>query len=755
MVNFGKNYHNEVIREWEEKYINYNSVKKLTNRKDLKELTDIVSKLKYHDEMVLSEIKKVNIFYNENIENLMSNIDNNRNIDINQTSNVNEQVASILNKCDKLRHFVLLNTISVVKLIKRRNKRTPNTVNISDFIAKCEFYDCTKLNKVYSEVSVFLKRQKIEYANSILNDNSMHISLSTLKNIRERTSFMDYNLLPRYSGNLKEDSDLVDYLDKKLGLNNTFAVVQVSADISLGELGVSCQSSMSKKKKIIYSISVPFLLYLFLFGLDLMSNSFKVLSGKGMNQLFSSIGNPVAGVMVGIVATVLLQSSSTTTSIVVAMTGSDILDVKTAIPIIMGANIGTSVTNTLVSHAHIRNVNEFKLAFAGATVHDMFNYLSVIVLLPVEVISGSLGYSLLYNISDVITSLFVGTTAQKFNSPIKVILKPLTKLFVSVDKDVIKGSANGCLDCISTQSNTSYSSNTPSNTSSNTSSMNCWNLKMTECITKDEWNNKYRDGKIIKSGVLGDLGDKGGGILGLVMSLVILCIALYYIVKVLHSLVLSSNGQGRVMRIVQRSLSLSPYITMIVGMLLTIAVQSSSIITSTFTPLVGLSILTVEQMYPLTLGSNIGTTCTAFLASLVTESSKAIQIAVCHFIFNIIGISIWFPFPFTRKIPLKMAHRLGYLVSKYKWFGIFYIIYLFVVIPFVSLGISYLIVLNTVGLVFGIILLLVLCFFTLLLFKKFENVMNFISYKLYRRINRNGLDTIDASNETEMTSKQV
>ena len=86
----------------------------------------------------------------------------------------------------------------------------------------------------------------------------------------------------------------------------------------------------------------------------------------------------------------------------------------------------------------------------------------------------------------------------------------------------------------------------------------------------------------------------------------------------------------KIMRIVQKSLSINNYLTMLVGVLLTIAVQSSSIITSTFTPLVGLSILTVEQMFPLTLGANIGTTCTAILASLYVESVSAIQIAICH-----------------------------------------------------------------------------------------------------------------------------
>ena len=50
----------------------------------------------------------------------------------------------------------------------------------------------------------------------------------------------------------------------------------------------------------------------------------------------------------------------------------------------MGSNIGTSVTNTIVSFTQISNKNEFRRAFAGATVHDMFNWLTVIVLFTVE-----------------------------------------------------------------------------------------------------------------------------------------------------------------------------------------------------------------------------------------------------------------------------------------------------------------------------------------------------------------------------------
>lgn len=65
-----------------------------------------------------------------------------------------------------------------------------------------------------------------------------------------------------------------------------------------------------------------------------------------------------------------------------------VLTVRVAIPIIMGANIGTSVTNTIVSMGQSGDRNQFRRAFGGATVHDMFNWLSVIILLPLELITG-------------------------------------------------------------------------------------------------------------------------------------------------------------------------------------------------------------------------------------------------------------------------------------------------------------------------------------------------------------------------------
>merc|ERR1711998_299283 len=102
------------------------------------------------------------------------------------------------------------------------------------------------------------------------------------------------------------------------------------------------------------------------------------------------VDNPISGLMIGILSTVLVQSSSTTTSIIIGLVGADEMSVSTAIPMVMGANIGTSVTNTLVAMGHFANKDELRRGFAGATVHDCFNLLSVSILLPLQWASGFL-----------------------------------------------------------------------------------------------------------------------------------------------------------------------------------------------------------------------------------------------------------------------------------------------------------------------------------------------------------------------------
>merc|ERR1711981_379420 len=130
--------------------------------------------------------------------------------------------------------------------------------------------------------------------------------------------------------------------------------------------------------------------------------------------------------------------------------------------------------------------------------------------------------------------------------------------------------------------------------------------------------------------------------------------------------------------LIRYSLKLNDYLAILIGLGITILVQSSSVVTSALTPLCAIGVLPLVKMLPLTLGANIGTTCTALIASLVSLKFGAVQIALCHLWFNITGILIWFPIPFMRKIPLRAASLLGLYASFYRLTPIVYILVMFI-----------------------------------------------------------------------------
>lgn len=144
---------------------------------------------------------------------------------------------------------------------------------------------------------------------------------------------------------------------------------------------------MNKKflTRIIDIIIIAAILYLFLLSIKLLGHSFKLLGKNFAETMLQMTSNPAAGLLIGIVTTSLIQSSSTTTSITVGLVAGGALSLQNAIPIVMGANIGTTITNSFVSLGHISNRLEFKRAFAAGIVHDFFNICTVLVLFPLEI----------------------------------------------------------------------------------------------------------------------------------------------------------------------------------------------------------------------------------------------------------------------------------------------------------------------------------------------------------------------------------
>ena len=139
-------------------------------------------------------------------------------------------------------------------------------------------------------------------------------------------------------------------------------------------------------KILLKSTGIISALYLFLVGIAGMSSAIKRMGSDFAETVLTTTSDPFIALFIGIFATVLFQSSSTTTSLIVGMVSSGSLTIASSIPMIMGANIGTTVTNTIVSVGHINKGTEFKRAFAASTVHDFFNILAVIIVFPIEML---------------------------------------------------------------------------------------------------------------------------------------------------------------------------------------------------------------------------------------------------------------------------------------------------------------------------------------------------------------------------------
>ena len=177
----------------------------------------------------------------------------------------------------------------------------------------------------------------------------------------------------------------------------------------------------SFRPMLIRSLMLMGALYGFLLSIALMEAGFRAF-GTGFSQtLISATANPFAGLMIGLLATSIVQSSSCTTSIMVGMVASGSISVAHAIPMVMGANIGTTVTNTIVSLGHITRKNEFQRAFAAATVHDFFNLLTAAILLPFELATGYLERTATF-LSEHLAGLTPGTA---LGSPLKPLFRPI------------------------------------------------------------------------------------------------------------------------------------------------------------------------------------------------------------------------------------------------------------------------------------------------------------------------------------------
>jgi sodium-dependent phosphate cotransporter len=357
------------------------------------------------------------------------------------------------------------------------------------------------------------------------------------------------------------------------------------------------------------------LIYLLLLAVAIIGSGFKWFSGgrEGAEQLFAFATNPFMGLVMGSFATALVQSSSTVTSVIVALVAGG-LPVSTAIPMVMGANIGTTVTNTLVSMGHVRDDDEFENAFSAATIHDFFNLLAVVIFLPLEYFTGILEKSSLW-VAEKLTgsgNLDIG----EFNF-IKVLTKPVIEL-------------------------------------------------------------------LGKEGLFAIFPGKLGGVLMAIFGVLLIFVAIFNLGKTLKKVM-----KGRAEELFHAAIGRGPLSGIASGTLITVFVQSSSTTTSLAVPLAGTGVLKLKEVYPFTLGANIGTCITAILAATAVTGAQAVyalEIAMAHFLYNVFGVIVIYGIPFLRNIPIYLAQMMARIAAKNKLLAIGYIATVFFIIPLICVG---------------------------------------------------------------------
>ncbi|AZZ95995.1 Na/Pi symporter [Pseudoalteromonas sp. R3] len=371
---------------------------------------------------------------------------------------------------------------------------------------------------------------------------------------------------------------------------------------------MSEQNQTSLFAKILNWTAIALLVYLVLVAVGTVSGGFKLASGgtEGAKEIFAFATNPFVALMLGAFATALVQSSSTVTSVIVGLVAGG-LPLGIAIPMIMGANIGTTITNTLVSIGHIRNKEEFQRAFAASTVHDFFNLLAVAIFLPLEIMFG-----LLEKFSAALSHLFVGDADLSLKS--YNFIKPLVKPAVGLVKDAVS----------------------------------------------------FLDGKAV-------------GVAMVIVGIAMILFAVTTLGKLLKKALV-----GRAKELLHSAIGRGPVAGISSGAVVTVMVQSSSTTTSLMIPLAGSGVFNTRQIYPFTLGANIGTTITALLAATsITgpNAEVALTIALVHVMFNVFAVGLIYGLPLLREIPLQLAEKLAQIGTRNKSAAFGYVLGSFFVLP--------------------------------------------------------------------------
>lgn len=339
----------------------------------------------------------------------------------------------------------------------------------------------------------------------------------------------------------------------------------------------------------------------FLFSIKLMVTSLGGFAASFQENILSSSLDPFIGLFIGLLVTAIIQSSSTTSTMVVAMVATGNLTIQEAIPIIMGANIGTTLTSTIVSLGFISDKKAFRKAVSAGVIHDFYNIILVLILFPLEYYYG------------VLSGVSIELQQQIFGS----------------------------------HAATSGES---------------WKWFLDFGITD--------------------------GIAGLIQNNVALMIVsfalLFTSIKMLTGFI-QKTVIGDSKNKLRKYVFQKPAKSFGWGILITSAIQSSSVSTSLLVPLVATRKIRLKNAFPFIIGANLGTTLTALIAASFS-SDTAMSIAIAHLLFNLSGALLFMLSAGLRTAFVNFIGRFSSLLTKKRVVGLAYVIVTFFLLPFLLIS---------------------------------------------------------------------
>ncbi len=341
------------------------------------------------------------------------------------------------------------------------------------------------------------------------------------------------------------------------------------------------------------------ILFLFLISLELIATSGKLLGSEFTEGIIHTTSLPIVSLFIGLLATALIHSSSTVTSTMVVLVAAGIIKLETAVYLMMGSNIGTSITGLMVAFGNLGSPKAFRRGFMAGSSHAVFNILSALIFFPLEYYWKILSRTSDYLAAHMVNAGVVGASWFSFHDKIIAPIAAWLPRLVQVQPLVI-----------------------------------------------------------------------------LFCSLVLLFMSIYALTLIFKYLMLRGNGGKRL-----KNWLANPFRSLLTGIGTTAAIHSSSVTTSFCVMIAATDKVSPKKMFPYIMGANVGTTVTALMAA-IGRSEVAIAVALAHFLFNLFGVLIFYPFPVFRNIPVVVARWTANKAHHNLAFAFAYLTLIFFAIPF-------------------------------------------------------------------------